>query len=425
MKKEFDIKEIIEGAYYPGVYIIKIKKILNERIQYNDFKEEDWRTFIHEYVHFLQDISTSHGYIYYFHKSQMLNLAVYDIKNSSSDVIELPIQAEKTGIPNASEKQMLLDFYNGDHQYLKFHHINEVKIDYDEVVTKLVIDETDSNNKLFAVNIYYDEGKIYQFGNICILESMAYLIEYHLLEGEQRINEFPYNACEVICTHIYPEILKTPKKIMMLAEMALMHDDCGLFFLGLLDLCAKQHLAELDDKDFREFCIKNIDMSMENFEQYYKEAIEGIDRLFPVGFPYTGLTNMQLKIFLECGHNYRISNKLFIADTFDSPDCTEYFRRLIDLFGLPILIDGNDDYYGMEGTQYIPVADAVLNILTEKLGEGCSLQELCKKSKIGSYEKYRCTNEPWEQCKENEICPVAMYFKGYGIDYKKYKQRNH
>ena len=39
MKKEYDIKVIIEGAYYPGVYIIKIKKILNERIQYSDFKE--------------------------------------------------------------------------------------------------------------------------------------------------------------------------------------------------------------------------------------------------------------------------------------------------------------------------------------------------------------------------------------------------
>ena len=45
-KKQFDIRKIEEGAYYPGVFIIKLKKILKENIQYDDFDDEDWRTLV-------------------------------------------------------------------------------------------------------------------------------------------------------------------------------------------------------------------------------------------------------------------------------------------------------------------------------------------------------------------------------------------
>ena len=70
-KKEFDIKQIVEGAYYTGVFIIKLRKILHEGIRLDEFNDEDWRTLAHEYIHFLKDISTVHGYLYYFHKAQL------------------------------------------------------------------------------------------------------------------------------------------------------------------------------------------------------------------------------------------------------------------------------------------------------------------------------------------------------------------
>ena len=88
-----------------------------------------------------------------------------------------------------------------------------------------------------------------------------------------------------------------------------------------------------------------------------------------------------------------------------------------------MLIDGNDDYYGKLGVQNIPVADAVLSILMDEKEAGCCLQTLCRKSGIACYDKNRCTDAPWENCKFDEICPVAMYFRGFGVDGKKYKWR--
>ena len=86
-RKEFDLRQIEEGAYYPGVFMIKLKKILHEDVQYDDFDDEDWQTFIHEYVHFLQDISTGHGYLYFFFKSQLLTLLPFSDTTQNTEFI--------------------------------------------------------------------------------------------------------------------------------------------------------------------------------------------------------------------------------------------------------------------------------------------------------------------------------------------------
>ena len=423
-RRELDLREVVLGAYYPGVFIIKIKKILHEGVRYDDFDTEDWQTFVHEYVHFLQDVSTSHGYLYYFHKSQMFNLCFYELQQNSHGTIELPILSEHTDVKNAMEKESLLDFYEGDSCYYKFHHINRIALESDKIATEIVMGESDYDSELYAVNIYYDDKESpYLFGNECVIESMAYLIERHLLGSEERKNEFPYNACEVICQQVYPELLLMPKRISMLCEVSLMHDNCGLIFYGLVKLCKNEKLADLSDSEFIDFCKKNIEAYHETFELSFSRAREGVDVLFPTHFPYACVVNEQLKVFLECGHSFRCANKLFISEAFDAEDKIEYFKRLINLFDIPILIDGNGDYYGKLGVQNMPVADAVLNILMGR-SEGCQLKEFCKKSKMPNYDEEVCTNSPWLQCEKKELCPVAVYFRGYGVDNIKYERKS-
>lgn len=89
-----------------------------------------------------------------------------------------------------------------------------------------------------------------------------------------------------------------------------------------------------------------------------------------------------------------------------------------------MFIDGNDDYYGTDGVQNIPVADAVLSILIDRNISGCSLQQYCQKSNLLNYDRNICSNAPWKQCKKEIPCPVAVYFKCYGVDKLNYKWRN-
>ena len=152
-RKEFNIQAIKEyGAYYPGVFIIKIAKVLREEQYYDDFDNEDWQNFVHEYTHFLQDISTAHGYLYYQFKAKLLKIAVYYIKNSISKDIILPIKLESTGITNAAGIEMLLDFYNGDYEYLHFHHINSIKCVVDKVTEDLILNPSNKVSKFSLID---------------------------------------------------------------------------------------------------------------------------------------------------------------------------------------------------------------------------------------------------------------------------------
>lgn len=63
------------GDYVPGFFKISIDKMLFEGITWNDFNSEEKATLVHEYVHFLQDISTTRGTNNFLHVSKMLQLS--------------------------------------------------------------------------------------------------------------------------------------------------------------------------------------------------------------------------------------------------------------------------------------------------------------------------------------------------------------
>ena len=117
--------------------------------------------------------------------------------------------------------------------------------------------------------------------------------------------------------------------------------------------CAQYNLEELSDNDFKDFCIEFSKTGFEQLDIAFKTACNGVDVLFPKEFCGSQMTNDQIKVFLECGHNYRQSNKLFISDAFESKDPKEYFKMLIELFDIPMLIDENKNYVRYLGAKIL------------------------------------------------------------------------
>lgn len=229
LKQEFNLSEIELGAYYPGVHIIQLEKLFYENMQYNDFSNGDWQTFIHEYVHFLQDISSGRGYLYFQHKAQLMNLCFYVLQTNKNEDIQLPLLLEKTGVRDASEKNTLLQFYEGYSYFKKFHHINKFSYEKDFITSEIVFPE--NNVELYSFNFYVDDNSNpYVFGNLCVAESMVYLIERCLFGAEERKNELPYNSCELVCDLKCPELLEHKDKIVKICEVSLMSDNCARCF---------------------------------------------------------------------------------------------------------------------------------------------------------------------------------------------------
>ncbi len=132
----FDIGKIVEGKYYPGTFLVGLSKEFFDGMKYCDFTDAEMATFVHEYIHFLQDISTVVGAMNYNHKAKLLQLHFSLFQNNS--VVKLPVDLENCGVENAYAQTELLSFYEGGALEKKIHHINKVTCEKEELMMEIL-----------------------------------------------------------------------------------------------------------------------------------------------------------------------------------------------------------------------------------------------------------------------------------------------
>lgn len=411
-KRYFDYESIIEGAYYPGMHIIKLNKELHDNIKYEDFSKDEWSTMVHEYIHFIQDISLLHGLIQYEHNEKLVELYVYSLQHNAEKNVSLPIRLSSLN-EDAEKRDCLLDFYEGDCQNKVIHHIDGISLEIDNISSEIIFG-AESKEKLLALFLKYDDGNKYKIGNICLLESMAYLIEHHLFDAKVRNRELPYNACELVCKEVFPEILSEPQKIVMLCETALMFEDGGLRFYELLKSCKKENMMNKTDKDFEFYCSNIIKGQMHKYNKIYEYAYSRIDVLYPTNIRTNQVLNLHVKSYLECGKTMRNSEPLFISNIFKN-NSENYIKHLLDIFEIPLLSDSNGYIYGPEGCENMPVVFAFLRILMRGERE-CPLKNYCENSGVELYDSIQCIVAPWKRRNDYIMCPICSYFVAFGIE---------
>lgn len=429
MEKQFSYKSIIEGEYYPGIYILGIDKVFFDGMTFADFSIEEQAAFAHEYTHYLQDISTTKGLLYYYLKAQTFQLHI-SLFQRAKEKIELPINLEKCGVKNAFAKTELLSFYSGSNftyqkgepASYKIHKINDVHIYPEELFEEIF--ETDSDfimkSSIKGVEIKYDDAKTFLFGNECICESMAYLVEKTSFGAEKREREFPYNACEMVCGHIYPEQLQYPIIIVALCELSLMFDNSGVMYVNLINKL-KNHSVVLETLDaFRLFFEGYISEAQRLFQLASDEIVQVIDVLFPTTFPYMFSVNESVKAYLQAGNSIRKRDPLFISAILTETDPWATLTGYVDLLPMPMLVGSNKELRGENAClAMMPVPFAILSYFKYP-GSGCPLYDYCVASGLNVVDNEICKLRPWEQCKKNVKCPMAIYMIGYNIDRKEY-----
>lgn len=420
--KLFDLGKIIEGEYYPGTFLIGISKEFFDGMKYSDFSEEEMATFVHEYIHFLQDISTVAGGMNYNHKAKLLQLH-FSLFQKNPDV-NLPIDLEKCGVDNAYEQTELLIFYEGSMLEKRIHHINKVTVEKEELMTEILKSNSSSDlmNDIQQICIYFNDSDTPTvFGSHYVMESMAYLIERNLFGAEERIKEFPYNACEMVCEYLYPELLTKPEIIIALCELSLMHYHSGFEFYGLVRYLAEKKIFFNELSELYEYFSATAKMFLENHKNLVNEIIDNVNVMYPRDFPYMLVSNEYVKAYFKAGFNMRQHDVFFISALFEEKTPVEKIINWVDLFPVPIFVDNiKHNYFGaIEYLSMIPVPVAILQFFKNP-SKGCPLLEYCKYSRIGVVEEAICKDRPWEQCNKEVKCPMAIYLIGFDIAKKKF-----
>lgn len=387
------------GYYLPSFLYIYTE----EHIDFENFEanpSETKGTFMHEYCHYLQDISTTYGYHNFVYILQEMIQKIFPGDENNGQIL--------------NDNRNIYGLCNGDKNVDDIiFYINSIKIEKGDELFEYVI-------------VRYNGCKEFQFGNSCIAESMAYLVERRLYKTKERFDEFPYNICEKICEKEYPEFSENKIWIMALCELSLLEMAGGVFFIRTLRFMKEKKFMPCNVADIENFINEHFNIGFRGKRGVLESLLENI-------YPKTMLNFKSIQIWIlsrfEKGCYYREKCKCFISKVLSERDSGYRFgfwQQILDEFGAPNVVDGNGEvvqgaYWNGEqinlGYMLAPMAIyQLLNHCGQYEKKACPLSKICCQAIEYSGYSEVCESDPREKTKEDLLCPIGLFWRIYGIE---------
>jgi hypothetical protein len=408
------------GSYLPSFFLIEL--CTNETLEnINNLNETTKSTLYHEYVHFMQDLTTTFGLTNII-KTVDIQKAINEVIIKSPEVqFKTPISYES--FYDVESYDNLNEMFLGDNQSIFSENSFITSID---LVENGII--PDFEDKLYVEIKFVTQGiqHSFAFGAISIMESMAYLIQRNLHDNVQS-PFFPYRVVERIVSKIYPE-LTGDINLIMLCDYALNTPDPGRFLLEFLYLIKANKCTNYKEfyqilrrykfkaKDGEEYTIYTL------FEKRSKTAKQQLRDFFTID-KYQDINIWIDKIIASTSTN-RLENFNFWVDILSFPTKDQRrnaFNLMISKFGFPLLSNSKMEisFYHPEIIPEYITAFMAINEVREVLMNrqtDCKLHKLCSNSEKNAINN-NCKN-PWKKASEDPLCPFGQIIKMWGIHVK-------
>lgn len=428
-----DLDKIL-GFYEPGVLHLRINTDenifdLNSLISINP---ELFSTFLHEYIHFLQNITTTFGLFqtsFYINYIKDLNKTVLKL---DSNLFETPVKLNDDFYSNTNLQ--LLNLYNGDNNpidYIKYDYYIEEPIEF--------IDNED--NKFYPLKykvFYYNKkGKSlnFHFGATCIKEYVA-----HAIQSDYQHNvshpDVPYLVAELIVQKEYPAIGSSKRIMIALCDISLMAYDPARQFFAILKELKNSNYVPKNENDLIVFVKKQLKFVNKNgttsqnelFEATQKQVISHLNdalksKIFAKDLAW-------LIHILKNAYEIRIDDPNFMNKFIEEPTkLSLYFLDLFKKLGSPFYSNINFE------SGYVPPRDTVfasqpymllvfkqiLNVYNG--GLKCKLYDFCLKSNEEIVNNH-CISAPWKRTKLDGKCPFIQFWITWGLENKSPYDKN-
>jgi len=402
------------GFYIPSFLYMKVDtKASLEKI----FGTPIESVFVHEYVHFLQDISTVFGLVNTSYTAEYFKSMASYIRQNNVQKISAPILPEVLK-DHMVENELLFFGYCGDGAFIS---LDEWEIDFvsdkDEVKVR---DKKLQKIVLHMRHKLYDTKKEYNFGAIAIMESLACLIERHIYHDDScSIDNLPYGAAHHIVKALYREMSDKPWLIAAICEISLMaYHPAGIFLL--LITCMKRDNfmpgTALDMFNYAKQIKFEDESSMTDLlvsiADHAKKQIDGIftSKLIKDGSSwFTHLVDESLK--LRNSHPCFLANLLEMSSTL----AKKRLLKIIDLVGVPLMFNSDDVLFNLgntikkyPGIIYYPAANEIFEIFSSGQQIRCRLNKYCESGPEDMEVDANCLSSPWYRA---NMCPFAVLWK--------------
>lgn len=189
---------------------------------------EDRVVLFHEYIHFLQDISTYYGLNAIYAHGEYIHSVVTRIYQAQKSSFTVPFEITDNN-DNVLLNRQLANLTQGDDTSISKLTITQIEESEDEInipnkyierIPNIIIHTTDS---------------MMIFGAIAIMENMAYIFE-RLCEPTCYKNspDYPYRAAELVADFYVPDFSNDPLMVLALCDMCLQSSNPGACFVRVM-----------------------------------------------------------------------------------------------------------------------------------------------------------------------------------------------
>lgn len=418
MQKRY--KSTLLGSYLPSFFLIELGT--TEKLENLDNLSDTTKsTLYHEYVHFMQDLTTTFGLTNTISTVDIQKALNDSIRNNKKSDFKVPLSYESYYDVETYDNLNQMFFGDNESNFSECSFITSINKVKNELIPNF--EDKPYIEVEFITNGVKDS---FALGGIAIMESMAYLIERNLYDN---VNPpfFPYRVVEQIVKYIHPE-LTGDINIIMLCDYCLNTPDPGRFLIEFLEIIKANNCKEYFDfyQIFRKYNFNSLDGENYTiytlFEKRSELATKQLKGYFTI--PIYSDINSWIDKILYSTSTYRLENFNFWVDILSKPTQHERrneFNRMISRFGFPLLSNSN-----METSFYHPeiipdkiVAFLAINEVREILMNRqteCQLKALCSKSE-GDITNNNCKT-PWKRGTEHPLCPFGQIIKMWGIHEK-------
>lgn len=403
----------------------------------DDIPDASFALYFHEYIHFIQDISTTYGLMNIHNIIYYIQDIASRISKQKSRYFEIPVALPNDKTDFGYVNHLLMPFYKGTpispmRGAITITDFKEVMTQWGpepgQVIPCIMVTATDKmeDNATFE----------FRLGGNHITEGMAYLCEQHVyyeLLKEQDIefkaNEYPYHVVQKMASFLYPEIAEDKLLLIAACDAALMTYNPGVSFMRVLlhlrGLKFKEH--GFDVPSLYRTTATLLKGSHPEVTLVSDTARDLLKKNFKVA--HFGGNNDWIDLIFERIMTLRNQNPSFIHTMLVPGDLKKNleFRVFLAFIGSPFVVNGFN-----EGTFNVPAnfdtsrlhlglfwaINQILRIFTNSKPIPCELKAHCKESEVFDpliVVDERCDKNPWSRCKDADLCPFGAMWKHWGL----------
>lgn len=265
------------GFYSPSFLRMHIGT--NKNLQdLNILNDNDASTYLHEYIHFIQDITTAYGLQNICRIVDYMKYVNNHVRGLPKGNFRVPIMPDASDTSNVYTNYQLNKIYEGSGDD------DDANFTRHSCCSKTVVINSINKGVRF-IKVQYEtaskEKKLFEFGALCIVESMAWIIESECYPSASLPPDLPYKSAEKLVKLIFPEFGQERLNVLALCDASLKAFHPGEFFYktllhindNKLRVCAPEDVYKICDTVTIEYCGQKMRYN-ELFEKKKNEAIK-------------------------------------------------------------------------------------------------------------------------------------------------------